>query len=122
VIIVTEGLSIFELMSDYCVSHNKCLLYFNNPLWASFDDEKKSEIIEFYSDYAPDDIIEEIRQGRNCVIEYNNDDVAVLNAAEWFPPRKYCPSPEYYFRVLVMDTSSDIVFENLDPSLTEPEE
>lgn len=121
-ITVIEGLSIFELMSSYCVLNNKCLLYFHNPLWASFDEKKKSEIIEFYSDYAPEDIIEEIKQGRNCVIEYTSEDVAILNASEWFPPKKYCPAPEYYFRAIVMDNTSDLVFENLDPVLTEPTE
>jgi hypothetical protein len=122
VITVIEGLSIFELISSYCVLNNKCLLYFDNSLWSSFDEDKKNQILEFYSDYAPEDIIEELKQGRNCVIEYTSEDVAIMNASEWFPPKKYCPSPEYFFRCLVFDSSSDIVFENLDPSLTEPEE
>lgn len=121
-ITVIEGLSIYELISNYCILNNKVLLYFDNSLWSSFDGDKKNQILEFYSDYAPEDIIEELKQGRNCVIEYTSEDVAIMNASEWFPPKKYCPSPEYFFRCLVFNVNSDIVFENVDPPLTEPEE
>lgn len=121
-ITVIEGLSIYELISNYCILNNKVLLYFDNSLWSSFDEDKKNQILEFYSDYAPEDIIEELKQGRNCVIEYTSEDVAIMNASEWFPPKKYCPSPEYFFRCLVFNVNSNIVFENIDPPLTEPEE
>ena len=121
-ITVIETISVFELISNYCVLNNKCILFFDNSLWNSFDEKKKDEILEFYSEYAPDDIIQTIKQGRDCAIEYTNEDVAILNASEWFPPKKYCPAPEYFFRCLVFNEKADIVFENLDPVLTEPEE
>ena len=114
-ITVIEGLSVFELASSHCVMNNKCLLYFNNALWTSYDETKKEQILAFYSDYAPDDIIEEMRLGRNCVIEYDNEDVAVLNASEWFPPSSVCPDADHFFRALVINQQADIVFENLNP-------
>ena len=114
-ITVIEGLSVFDLASSHCVMNSKCLLYFNNPLWASFSENKKNEILRFYSDYAPEDIIEEMKQGRNCVFEYDIEDVAILNASEWFPPSNYCPDPEYFFRALVFNQQASIVFENLNP-------
>lgn len=117
-----EYLSIFDLMSNYCVLNNKYLLYFNNEYWSTFDDDKKQEILDFYADYAPDVILEEMKYGRNCVIEYSNDDVAILNAAQWFPPKSLCPSPEYFFRCLVMDNKTDLIFENINSRLTETEE
>lgn len=114
-ITVMEGLSVFELASSHCVMNNKCLLYFNNELWASFDENKKEQILAFYADYAPEDVIEEMRQGRNCVFEYTSDDVAMLNASEWFPPLSYVPEPDYFFRALVIDQNANIIFENLNP-------
>lgn len=121
-ITVIETISIFELINNYCALNGTCILFFENPLWSSFDDEKKNQILEFYSDYIPDDIIETIKQARDCAIEYKIEDVAIMNASEWFPPKSFCPSPEYFFKCLVFNQNSDIVFENLDPVLTEPEE
>lgn len=114
-ITVIEGLSVFELASSHCVMNNKCLLYFNNPLWASFDDDKKEQILAFYADFAPEDIITEMRLGRNCVVEYSSEDVATLNASEWFPPLSVCPEADYFFKSLVINQQAEIVFENIEP-------
>lgn len=119
-----ETLSIYELISSHCVMNNVCLLYFENKLFSSFTKEKKNQIFDFYSEYIPEDILDELRQERNCVIEYSSDDVAVLNAVEWFPQIEICPDPSYFFRCLVFDKDANIIFENftVPGKLTDPEE
>lgn len=115
-IIVTETLSVYELASSHCVMNNKCLLYWEHATWATLTDAKKTEVLTWLSDYCDEDVVEAIKAGRNCCVEYTSEEVAVLNASEWFPPRASCPDADHYFRALVFDNNADIVFENLDPT------
>ena len=121
-IIPIVPLSVYELASSHCVMNNRYLLYFENKLFSSFTEEKKDQIAEFYSDYIPETILDEVRDGRTCAIEYSNEDVVLLNASEWFPPIELCPDPSYFFRCLVFDNNANIIFENISPpkKLTNP--
>lgn len=118
-ITVIETLSIYEFIGSHCVMNNKSILHFDNPRWSTFDDTKKTACLEWLADYCPDDIIEAIRGERDCGIEYGSEEVAVLNASEWFPPQSVCPDPDYYFRALVFDNNANIVFENTNPPASE---
>lgn len=110
-----ESLSVYELAGSHCAMNNKYLLYFENKKWGLFDDAKKQACLDFYADYVPEDIILIMQDERDCCIEYTSEEVAILNASEWFPPKAYCSDPDFYFRVLVFDPNANIVFENLDP-------
>ena len=110
-----ESLSSFELAGSHCAMNNVCLLHFENKKFSGFDDAKKQACLDFYADYVPDDIISIMGAERDCAIEYSSEEVAVLNASEWFPPQAYCSDPDFYFRVLVFDQNANIVFENVNP-------
>lgn len=114
-ITVIETLSVYELAGSHCVMNNKCLLHFENKKFHTFDDAKKQACLDYYADYVPEDIILVMGAERDCAIEYDSEEVAVLNASEWFPPQSACPDPDFYFRVLVFDTDANIVFENTNP-------
>jgi len=118
-ITVIDTLSVYELAGSHCVMNNKCLLHFENKKFHTFDDAKKDACLEWLSEYCPEDIVLAIRGERDCCIEYDSEEVATLNASEWFPPQTYAPDPDFYFRVLVFDTAANIVFENLNPPAEE---
>ena len=107
-----ETLSVYELAGSHCVMNNVCLLHFENAKWATLDDAKKTTVLTWLADYCPEDIIEAIRAERDCCIEYGSDEVATLNASEWFPTLEHCPDADHYFRALVFDQGANIIFEN----------
>ena len=109
-----ESLSVYELAGSHCAMNNKCLLYFENKNWGTFDDAKKQACLDFYADYVPEDIILIMQDERDCAIEYGSEEVAVLNASEWFPPVSAYENADHYFRALVFDNNGNIVFENVE--------
>ena len=109
-----ESLSVYELAGSHCAMNNKCLLYFENKKWGTFDDAKKQACLDFYADYVPEDIILIMQDERDCAIEYGSEEVAVLNASEWFPPVSAYENADHYFRALVFDNNGNIVFENVE--------
>ena len=110
-----DSISVYELAGSHCAMNSVFLLYFENTKFSGFSAEKKQACLDFYADFVPEDIISIMGAERDCAIEYSSEEVAVLNASEWFPPKAYCSDPDFYFRVLVFDNNANIVFENLDP-------
>ena len=109
-----ESLSVYELAGSHCAMNNVCLLHFENAKWATFDDAQKAACLAALEDYVPDDIISIIDGERDCAIEYGSEEVAVLNASEWFPPVSAYENADHYFRALVFDNNGNSVFENVE--------
>ena len=109
-----ESLSVSELIGSHCVMNNKCILYFENAKWGSMDDAAKTACLAALGEYAPDDIVSIIQGERDCCIEYSSEEVALMNASEWFPPASAYANADHYFRALVFDADANIVFENVE--------
>lgn len=114
-ITVIETLSVYDMISSHCVMNNKCILHFENKKFHTMDDATKTACLTWLEGFAPEDIILAIKGEGKCAIEYKSEDVAVLNASEWFPPQSVAPVADYYFRALVFNGNADIVFENINP-------
>tara|TARA_B100001989_G_C24490577_1_gene439320 strand:- start:108 stop:458 length:351 start_codon:yes stop_codon:yes gene_type:complete len=114
-ITVIETLSVYDMISSHCVMNNKCILHFENKKFHTMDDATKTACLDWLGGYAPEDIILAIKGEGKCAIEYKSEDVAILNAGEWFPPQSAAPVPDYYFRAMVFNGDANIVFENINP-------
>ena len=114
-ITVIETLSVYDMVSSHCVMNNKCILYFENNKFHTMDDATKTACLTWLEGFAPEDIILAIKSEEKCAIQYSSEDVAILNASEWFPPKASAPVADYYFKAMVFNGNADIVFENIDP-------
>jgi hypothetical protein len=110
---IYEGISIFDLLSHYALWHNKTLVYFVNKKFQFLEESKKAEIIAFYRDYLPDDIIEKIEANNHQTIIFDNVDAAILTVSGWFPAIDYLPDSDYYWHTYVIDSGGEFVYENI---------
>lgn len=111
---VFDSKSHLDILSEYC-SQNKCsVVYFTNKIFErSEDSEVKNNVILFYSEFLPDDLIEILKKQRDNIIKFENNETAIINATSWFPKKHQLPGEEYYWYSCVVDSSGDIIFENL---------
>lgn len=55
---IYEGLNTLDLLAHYALWHNQTLVYFVNKNFKSLDDNKQQEILSFYEEFLPDDILQ----------------------------------------------------------------
>ena len=61
------------------------------------DDATKTACLTWLEGFAPEDIVLAIKGEGKCAIEYSSEDVAILNASEWFPPQSAGSSSRLLF-------------------------
>ena len=110
---IYQGLSIFDMLSHYALWHNKTLVYFVNKKFEFLEETKKNEIIEFYKDYLPDDIIEKILANIHQTAIFDTVDSAIFNVSSWFPPIEHLPDSDYYWHTYVVGPDGEFVYENI---------
>lgn len=79
-----ESLRLFDVLEKYAELNSKALLIYI-PCWENESDEMKQEIVDFYRDKMPEEIINSLPSGQMRIIEYPNFDIALLNANLYFP-------------------------------------
>ena len=121
---IYEGLNILDILSHYALWHNQTLIYFVNKKFEFLDENKRQEILAFYQEHLPDDILEKILLSRENIILCNTTDSALINAISWFPSLDYLPDADYYWHTYVIGPDGDFEYENTvyKPKPEEPAE
>ncbi len=79
-----DCLRLFDVLENYAKLINKALLIFI-PSWENESDEVKQEIVNFYQDKMPVEIVNSLVTGQMRIIEYPNFDTALFDANLYFP-------------------------------------
>jgi hypothetical protein len=121
---IYEGLNTLDLLSHYALWHNQTLVYFVNKNFKSLDENKQQEILSFYEEFLPDDILQKIIADNDHTVVFSTLDSAMVNAASWFPAIDYLPDADYYWHTYVIGPDGDFEYENTvyKPKPEEPAE
>jgi hypothetical protein len=117
-------LNTFDLLFDYAQKNNCALIYFYNENIKNCNDEKLAQIFEFYAEFLPEDLVENLKQGVNNTVKHLTTDSAIMNAIEWFPAVDHLPDSDYYWHCYVISPEGDFEYENIviKPKPEEPTE
>lgn len=114
-----EVINEWELVEVYCKTKNKSVVYFRNESIKSASDTKKQQIWDWYADFAEEDVLTAMKTlGTWDMVVFDNVDVAIANAAAWFPAQQYCPDADYYWECHVIGPDGEFEWRNRD--LTTP--
>jgi hypothetical protein len=121
---IYEGLNTLDLLSHYALWHNQTLVYFVNKKFEFLDKDKQEEILKFYQEYLPDDILEKIIANNDHTVMFNTLDSALINVISWFPALDYLPDSDYYWHTYVIGPDGEFEYENIvaKPKSEEPAE
>jgi hypothetical protein len=121
---IYEGLNTLDLLSHYALWHNQTLVYFVNKKFEFLDKDKQEEILKFYQEYLPDDILEKIIANNDHTVMFNTLDSALINVISWFPALDYLPDSDYYWHTYVIGPDGEFEYENIvaKPKPEEPAE
>ena len=121
---IYEGLNTLDLLSHYALWHNQTLVYFVNKKFEFLDKNKQEEILKFYQEYLPDDILEKIIANNDHTVMFNTLDSALINVISWFPALDYLPDSDYYWHTYVIGPDGEFEYENIvaKPKPEEPAE
>lgn len=121
---IFNTLNTFDLLFDYA-HNNKCaLIYFYNNAIKNCSEEKRTAIFNFYAEFLPDDMLENVKQGVNIAAKFETTDSAIASATEWFPLVDHLPDSDYYWHCYVISPEGDFEYENIviKPKPEEPVE
>jgi hypothetical protein len=75
-------LRIYELIQHYALTFNKSVLYYEIKY---SNDQEKQEIIDFYQDKLPVDIVMSMTTDDDNFLTFENSLSAIQYAEDWFP-------------------------------------
>jgi hypothetical protein len=121
---IYDSYSVYDILFDYAERNNCALIYFYNELYSSFDADKKQEILSYYEEFLPEDILLKIKNTNERIVKCETTDSAVMNATEWFPAVDYLPDSDYYWHCYVISPEGEFEYENIviKPTPEEPAE
>ena len=112
-IIQGNELQIFDLVACYAQRYQKYLLHFNLDKYNSLDATKKATVTTYYTPLVDDYVLDIIKQGGIFnTVTFDDESVAGVNAAAWFPLESQCPDADHYIHAYVVDSFGDIIWEN----------
>lgn len=110
---IYDSYSVYDLLFSYAEKNDCALMYFYNPFYSCLDESKKNEILLFYQEFLPEDILLKIKNTNECIIKFETVDYAVMCASEWFPPEENLPELCYYWKCYVVSSSGEFEYENI---------
>ncbi len=116
-ITIGNELSHFDLMSYYANRNQCALLYFDLSTYLALDTTKKATVTAYYEGFVDEYALDIMKQGVYNTLRFDNDDIACVSAAAWFPKLAQCPDSDHFINAYVVDAYGDIVWQNVpDPS------
>jgi hypothetical protein len=108
-----DCLRLFEILEDYSKIINKALLIII-PAWENETEELKSEVIYFYKDKMPEEIVNSLVTGQIRIIKYDNFDLAVEDAETYFPPLEAIEeiNPKYKIKCWIINELGQACWQN----------
>lgn len=124
--------SIYDICTRLASLENKFVLVIDNHLYHTFDEEKKSEIYNYYKDPIDDDFanwiipeaeIDAIFEAKDIFYLFETEQLAVDACFDWFPQPQNLPDPSYRIIAYVIKPDGTIPYinDNAIAPLTEPE-
>ena len=106
-------LRIYDIISEYCINKRKSVLYYEIEYGT---EEEKQEIINFYKDKLPLEILESINKDDDNFILFNKAQSAIEYAESVFPylPEISVINPKFHISTRVFDVDGSILWENGD--------
>ena len=112
-IIEGKELSVFDLVACYAQRYQKTLVHFNLDKYNRLDATKKATVTTYYTSLVDDYVLDIIKQGGIFnTITFDDEAVAGINAAAWFPLESQCPDADHYIHAYIVDTWGDVTWEN----------
>ena len=112
-IIQGNELQIFDLVACYAQRYQKTLLHFNLDKYNSLDATKKATVTTYYTSLVDDYVLDIIKQGGIFnTVTFDDESVAGVNAAAWFPLESQCPDADHYIHAYIVDSFGDITWQN----------
>jgi len=107
-----EVINLQELITQFAISKNQCVMYFK-PVGvdSETDVDKINAVWDHYSNIVPPEIMHGIKYSLHNFAFFIDKYTAIQRMEEWFPYRGEMPE-EYYVYVCITDAEGNCVTEN----------